>query len=57
MRRAQAAKRTEVIPTRTGNCEGGWVCFTRESNLANVGKSARTGGDWVGMGDAGDRES
>src|SRR5713226_9005329 len=49
---AQAAKRTEVIPTRTSNCEGGWVCFKGESMLTNKGKFARTGGDDVGLGDA-----
>jgi hypothetical protein len=44
----------EVIPSKTSDCEGGWVCFERESMLAKEGKAARTGADSVGLGGTGE---
>jgi len=54
--RKHAARRTEVPPSKTSDCEGDWVCFDPESTLAKEGKATRLAGESVGSGGAGGRD-
>src|SRR5882762_3110832 len=49
-----AARRTEVTPPKTSDCEGACVCFERVSMLAREGKAPRPGADTTRLGTAGD---
>src|SRR2546429_9617533 len=50
--RTHVARRTEVSPAKTSDCEGGCVCFKRVSMLAREGKAPRRGADTTRLGTA-----